>query len=96
MAENLGPITADDIKRGLLVGKVRLVADGMSGTMCSIGDQDMRFYFGGFEAEDCMPWEYALNADFDEVVADIVYVLDGFRETFPDEWLYYRYVLNND
>lgn len=89
------PITERDIKRGLLVGKVRLKTHDDC-VVCSIRDNDMYFYFGGFDAEGVTPWEYVTAMDFDEIVADIVNVLDDFRETFPDEWLYYRYVLNND
>lgn len=94
MDDTIKPITADDLKRGLLLGNVRLVA--VDGVACSIGDKDYYFYFGGIGAEETTPWQYVNDMDFDEILRDIVDTLAGFRTEFPDEWLYYRYVLNND
>lgn len=89
-------ISEDDVKRGLLLGWVRLVTDEMGTTVCSIGDPDRWFYFGGFTAEEEGPYEYTSHMDFDEIVRDIVETLDELRETSPTEWLFYRYFLNND
>lgn len=89
------PITAEDIKRGMMLGWVWLDDDGSGTTVCRI--QQNWFYFGGDDADRENPFEYATNHDFDEIVADIVSAIDDFAVDDPDgEWLYYRYVLNND
>lgn len=96
----LRPITADDVKRGFLCGLIRLENGpdtACKETVCRIGGAaGYYFYFGGVEAEEEGPWEYASHMDFDEIISDIVGTLAGFRETDPDEWFYYRSVLNND
>lgn len=93
--DELKPITADDIKRGLFMGVVRL-RDGYGDTVCCIGCPDEFFYFGGVEAEGISAWQYMNEHSFDEIIDDIVSTLEDFREELPDEWKYYRYVLNND
>ena len=90
-------ITEFDIKRGLLCGMVRLEKDHLYGSddvVCRIGDN--AFFFGGTAAECVTPYEYATDMDFDEVVRDIVSTLGDFEKEFPDEWLYYRYLLSNE
>ena len=89
-------ITIDDLKRGILCGFVRIGSHhyAINETVCFIGDN--WFYFGGLDAELEKPFEYATNHDFDETLQEIAEVLEEFHETEPDEWLYYRYILNND
>lgn len=94
MTNDLRPITRKDVKRGLLIGRVRLVSDPFGCVMCSIGNHDCRFYFGGMAAEGVTPWQYATKMDFDEIVDDIVDTLYEFEREFTDEWEYYRHVLN--
>lgn len=96
MDDTIKPITRKDIKRGLLTGKVRLVSDPFGCVMCSIGNRDCCFYFGGMAAKGVTPWQYATEMDFDEIVDDIVDTLYEFEREFTDEWEYCRYVLNND
>ena len=89
-------ITIDDLKRGFMLGFVRIGSCDLacSETVCWIGGN--WFYFGGLDAEEEEPFEYVTNHDFNEMLRDISDVLKSFHETEPDEWLYYRYILNND
>lgn len=94
LSQKLAPITANDVKRGFLVGKVRLEDDGEQCVFCSIGDDGL--YFGGLTAEDKTTWQYVNDMDFDEIINDIVTELEGYRASFPDVWLYFRNVLSNE
>ncbi len=97
MGNDIRSITEFDIRRGLLCGKVQLVKDTLYGsgdTVCRIGLNT--FFFGGMSAEGVAPYEYATFTDLDTAVHDIVETLEDFETEFPDEWAYYRAVLNND
>ena len=102
MADNtkdMSEITAYEIKRGFMLGWVRLVEcpDWKGVTVCSIGwNPDLWFYFGGDDAEEQMPFEYASTHDLDAIADRIAEILRELGEYSPDEWAYYRYVLNND
>lgn len=92
--KNISAITDFDIKRGLLLGLVRL-SESIDGVVCRIGLN--YFFFGGVTAEDsCSAWQYASDMDFDEIVRDIVDALKAIHDSDYDEWLYYRSYLNND
>ena len=97
------PITEEDIKRGFMLGWVRIGKEhhgANADTVCYIGSN--WFYFGGMDAESEGPYEYVTNHDFDEIVRDIVEVVNELAEPYEtsstpnSEWLYYRYLLNND
>lgn len=96
LASTLPPITVDVLKRGFMLGDVRIGAhcDACGGTVCII--RDNWFYFGGFDADEEEPFEFVTNHDPDEILRDIADVLFEFQETEPTEWLYYYYVLRHE
>lgn len=86
------PITTDDIKRGFLLGIIRLDRDGLGCTVCRIGGLIGNwFYFGGHDAENEPPRAYVRTHDLNDIVADIAAAIDGLGE---DEWQLYRSFLD--
>lgn len=88
-------ITSNDVQKGLLSGKIRLVVDPNmeSGTVCQIGDN--WFYFGGQAAEEMSPEEYSRYVPIEDIVSEIMDVLTEFEHdtNFQYEYLYYAAVL---
>ena len=88
-------IMRDDIRKGLLSGKIRLVVDPNmeSGTVCQIGDN--WFYFGGQTAEEMSPEEYSRCVPVEDIISEILDVLAEFEHNvdFQYEYLYYAAVL---
>ena len=98
IAQELPPITTDDLKRGFMIGDVVLanISYADAETVCLIGGVGGNwFYFGGIDAEVESPFKYATYHDFDEIISEIADVLAEFKEEDPTEWLFYYYTLNH-
>lgn len=65
--------------------------DGV-GAVCMMGNG--WFYFGGIEAEEATPEEYMENVPMSDIAREIEDALKGIRSEFPDEWDYYRALID--
>ena len=87
-------VSAYDILRGFMCGLVRLDTDDDGLVVCRIGQNWFHFISDGFEGS---PFEYASRTPTGDIIASIVDAVNEFCDPpCMTEWLYYRYVLNND
>ena len=92
----LDTITRNMVKSGYEKGLIKLMKSPQSdGIVCSIGDN--WFYFGGKTAANCNDVEqYKSLKQESAIINDIFEQLEEFRnedDTFGDEYLYYKYYL---
>lgn len=87
-------ITKELIERGIKENLILFISDPVTGngTVCRIGD--FRFYFGGMATEEMNPREYLKAVPMDDIVSDIYYVLEAFRNySESDEYDYCETIL---
>lgn len=89
----MNEITLEQVKSGIQSGIICFVVDPNmeSGTVCKIGD--FWFYFGGMTAEDESPEEYLRHVPEDDVAREVYDTLEDFKQSFPEEYLYYYHEL---
>ena len=88
-------ITEDEVLQGLRSGIIRIedeYADG--GVIARIGDN--WFYFAGQEGENMTAAEYLANVPEEDIACKISEVLGDFQDDDEDEWLYYRYFIDEE
>lgn len=89
-------ITAQDVRAGFKSGLVRLTDDGTGDVACEIGFGESKnwFWFGGEEAEGVTVDEYLRDIPMDTIIDEVVAALKGFQQDDPDEWMFYRQMLD--
>lgn len=87
-------ITKNEIRQGIESNVICFMTDPNmgEGTVASIGDN--WFYFGGVEATFLNPEEYLKTIPSELTVDAIFEALDELRTEDPDEYEYYRLVLD--
>lgn len=89
-------ITVQDVRAGFKSGLVRLTDDDFGDVVCEIGFGVSKnwFWFGGEEAEGTTADEYLRDIPMDTIIDDVVATLKGFQQDDPDEWMFYRQMLD--